>query len=436
MLTPILILAAALALYLAFNLGANDVANAMGTSVGAKSITLGQAIILAGLLEFTGAVLLGHQVSNRLVHGIIDPTAWSADPQPWLWAMVSVLLTAGLWLNLATVLGLPVSASHTVVGALAGAGLVAAGPQVVHWSGLGQISLAWGVTPLVSGAIAAGFYALLRRGILTARQPQAALCEWLPWLSVLLFGVFGAIAFPALERTPLAALPIPRQDLWLVLGGAGSLGLTWSTLRLRQRLELSSAQASKPEQLTSSEISETLEIPEQMLGRFQIVSACFVAFAHGANDVGNAVAPVGAIAYFLDAGALPGDEFAMPLWILTLGGLGIVLGLALLGKRVIATVGENIIELQPSSGFCAEMATATTVLLASRFGWPVSTSHALVGAVVGVGWVKLRDWRKIQLSTLRSIALTWGITIPAAGGIAALIFTGIRSGNSLLSPGI
>lgn len=414
-----LILAAVLALYLAFNLGANDVANAMGTSVGAKAITLGQAIVLAGILEFSGAVLLGHEVSNRLVNGIVDPMAWSADPEPWLWAMLSVLLTAGLWLNAATVFGLPVSASHTVVGALAGVGLVAAGPEVVNWPVLQQISLAWVVTPLVSGAIAAIFYAGVRQWILMQEQPIIALREWIPWLAVLLFAVFGAIVFPALGNTPLARLPIPEHDLWLGLGAVGAFVLTRTTLALNP-----GAESSTPASLSrrGSGSGQFVDPLEKIFGRFQVVSACFVAFAHGANDVGNAVAPMGAIAYFLNTGALPGDHFEMPLWILVLGGLGIVLGLAILGKRVIATVGENIIALQPSSGFCAEMATATTVLMASRLGLPVSTSHALVGAVVGVGWVKLRDWRAMELGTLRAIALTWVVTIPAAGAIAAILF--------------
>ncbi len=398
-----LIVAAILGLYLAFNLGANDVANAMGTSVGAKAITLVQAIVLAGILEFTGAVLLGHEVSARLVNGIITPSAWDAAPQDWLLAMLSVLLSAGVWLNLATLSGLPVSASHTVVGALAGVGLVAAGADVVNWGALGQISLAWIVTPLVSGAIAAGFYSLVRHWILMQAQPLRQLWEWIPWLAVLLFGVFGAIAFPALERTPLANLPIPQQDLGLLLGGIGVAGLSWNAWKELQNHPI-----------------------ERIFARFQVVSACFVAFAHGANDVGNAVAPVGAIAYFLQTQELPGDRFEMPLEILILGGVGIVLGLAILGHRVIKTIGESIIALQPSSGFCAELATATTVLAASRWGLPVSTSHALVGAVVGVGWVQLRDWRKLQWGTLRSILLTWIVTLPAAASLAALVFLGMR----------
>ncbi|NJM56151.1 MAG: inorganic phosphate transporter [Synechococcales cyanobacterium RU_4_20] len=425
---PTLIFAAILALYLAFNLGANDVANAMGTSVGSKAITLTQAIALAGVMEFAGAILLGHQVSQRLINDVIDPGAWSGDPQPWLWAMLAVLLTGGVWLNLSTLLSLPVSASHTVVGALAGAGLMAAGPEVVHWASLGQISLAWAITPLASGAIAAGVYSLIRRGILMQEQPLLQLREGVPGLAVLLFGVFGAIVFPALQRTAWVArwldnAIIPAPALGIGLSAIGALGLVWVSLKTivdTSNLDQTSC--------VSTEVGAQATL-ERVFGRFQVVSAGFVAFAHGANDVGNAVAPLGAIAFFLNTGQLPGDRPEMPLdlpfWILALGGVGLVLGLAILGKRVIATIGEGIIPLQPSSGFCAELATALTVLLASGLGLPVSTSHALIGAVVGVAWVQDRE--AIAWGTLQKIAITWGITIPAAAAIAAVSFAGIQA---------
>ncbi len=421
-----LLLAMVLALYLAFNLGANDVANAMGTSVGSKAIGWGQAIALAGVLEFLGAVLLGHQVSNRLVSSVIDPALWRADPQPWLWAMLSVLLTGGLWLNLATLRGLPVSASHAVVGALAGAGLMAAGPEAVDWASLGQISLAWVMTPLASGAIASGLYGLLRRAILLQVQPLVQLREWVPWLSVMLFGVFGAIVFPALERTLLDRFPyfpLSSQALGLGLGGLGAIALAVSVLRMIARLKAYDLN-NQWDEMPDDSLPRQPDF-ERVLGRFQVVSAGFVAFAHGANDVGNAVAPLGAIAVFLQTGELPGDRFEIPLWILGLGGMGLVLGLAVLGKRVIQTVGSEIISLQPSNGFCAELATAVTVLVASRLGLPVSTSHALVGAVVGVAWVQNR--RAIQWGTLRKIGIAWGVTIPAAGAIAAVSFAAIQA---------
>ena len=430
----LLIVAILLALYLAFNLGANDVANAMGTSVGSKAVTLGQAIAIAGVLEFSGALLLGQNVSARLITDIIAPERWQASPQQWLCAMLSVLLTAGLWLNLATVKGLPVSASHTVVGALTGVGLVAAGPEVIRWSTIGLISSAWVVTPLVSGVIAAGFYGVVQQGILRRANPMRALKEWIPWLAVALFSLVGAVVFPAVvERTALVNLPLPRHALCLGLDGLGVLLLSvWAFRGMGTGAEIVGAEAiaMQVDQGIPPSNAAATDVPllgiesgiEKVFGRFQVTSASFVAFAHGANDVGNAVAPVGAIVMILQTGQLPKSSFALPLWILALGGLGIVAGLALLGHRVIQTIGEDLIELKPSSGFSAELATAATVLAASALGLPVSTSHALVGAVVGVGWMEERDIRQVRLDTVGHIALTWGVTIPAAMAIAAAIF--------------
>ncbi len=432
----LLAVAIVLALYLAFNLGANDVANAMGTSVGSRAVTLGQAIAIAGILEFSGAVLLGQNVSARLITDIIAPERWQASSQQWLYAMLAVLLTAGLWLNLATAKGLPVSASHTVVGALTGVGLVAAGPEVIRWSTIGLISSAWVVTPLVSGVIAAGFYGVVQQGILRRPNPMQALKEWIPWLAVALFGLVGAVVFPALvERTALANLPLPHHDLWLALNALGVLLLSvWAFRGMGAGAEIAGAvtgdaaiASQTSEGISGLHPQSTLaKSPprglEKVFGRFQVTSASFVAFAHGANDVGNAVAPMGAIVLILQTGQLPMSGFALPLWILALGGFGIVAGLALLGHRVIQTIGEDLIELEPSSGFSAELATAATVLAASALGLPVSTSHALVGAVVGVGWVKTRDLRQVRLDTLGRIALTWVVTIPAAAAIAAVLF--------------
>lgn len=415
----VLAVAGVLAFYLAFNLGANDVANAMGTSVGSKAVTLGRAIALAGIFEFSGAVLLGQNVSARLITDIIAPERWQASPQQWLYAMLAVLLTAGLWLNLATAKGLPVSASHTVVGALAGVGLVAGGTGVIRWSTIGLISSAWVVTPVVSGAIAAGFYGIVQRGILRQPNPMQALREWIPWLAVALFGLVGTVVFPAVvERTALANLPLPRHDLWLGLDALGILLLSiWAFRGIAARAELVDGAV-----LPAIAADAPWFGLEKVFGRFQVTSASFVAFAHGANDVGNAVAPLGAIVLMLQTGQLPTGRFALPLWILVLGGLGIVAGLALLGHRVMQTIGEDLIELKPSSGFSAELATAATVLAASALGLPVSTSHALVGAVVGVGWVEMGDLRQVRLDMVGRIAVTWVVTIPAAAAIAAALF--------------
>ncbi|MBW4619460.1 MAG: inorganic phosphate transporter [Cyanosarcina radialis HA8281-LM2] len=409
-----------LAFYLACNLGANDVANSMGTSVGSKALTLKQAIIVAGILEFTGAVLFGGGVSETIATDIANPPLFAAAPQLLLSGMVAALISVGLWMQIATSRGWPVSSSHGIVGAIAGFSWVAAGVGAVDWSTIGAISIAWVLTPLASGIIAAAFYSLIKRAILDRPDPLASLQQWIPWLSVALLSIFGAIVLPALSapvNTWLAAnwgLNLPGQDLPIVVVAIGSVVLTrFSWQQLESGTETNAAKY------------PTCDRGERVWGKFQVLSACFVAFAHGSNDVGNAIAPLAAIVYIQSTGSVPLADFHVPLWILVVGGAGIVAGLAVWGKKVIATIGENIIALEPSSGFSAELATATTILLASRLGLPVSTSHALVGAVVGIGLVK--DWRSVRFQTLKSIGLAWLITIPVTTILGATIFWLIRA---------
>ena len=440
-------LTAILAFYVAWNLGANDVANAMGTSVGSKAVTLRQALMIAGILEFTGAVLFGHEVSATLATQVTNPDLFAGMPQLLMIGMVSVLLACGLWLQIATNKGWPVSSSHAVVGAIAGFSWVAAGVGAVDWANIGRISLAWVVTPVVSGSIAAAFYSFLKYSILERSNPIRQLQEWIPWLSSTLFSVFGVIVLPPLFQHPVfTTLPIPTHDFPIITGAIAAVVLTLISWRQLGQFTATSVLYPQPaasadrdiKAATNSQNPKTPIQPapttstsgsfpdpvERLLGRFQVLSACFVAFAHGSNDVGNAIAPLAAITYILRTGSVPLTGFSIPLWILILGGSGIVFGLAIWGKNVIATIGENIIPLQPSSGFCAEIATATTILIASRFGLPVSTSHSLVGAVVGIGLIQ--NWRKVQFQTIRSIALAWVITIPVATSLGAIIFIGLR----------
>ncbi|MBW4577535.1 MAG: inorganic phosphate transporter [Aphanothece sp. CMT-3BRIN-NPC111] len=414
-----IILVALLAFYLAWNLGANDVANAMGTSVGSKAVTLRQALVIAGVLEFTGAVLFGRAVSETLATEIVNPNLFASEPQLLVIGMVSVLIGCGLWMQIATSLGLPVSSSHAVVGAIAGFSWVAAGIGAVEWSSIGIISIGWVVTPLISGLIAALFYSIVKRWILDRPDPLVQLREWIPWLSATLLGVFGVIVLPTVSKpvqaflTEYLGVTIPAHDIPIAIGAITTLGLSWFSWR---QLGIGDGDTEDKSQLQNP--------VERQLGRFQVLSACFVAFAHGSNDVGNAIAPLAAIVYIQRTGSVPLAGLSIPLWILILGGLGIVGGLAVWGKKVIATIGEGIIPLQPSSGFCAELATATTILLASRLGLPVSTSHALVGAVVGIGLVKSRE--SVRFQTVQSIGLAWLITIPISGSLGAIIFLILR----------
>ncbi|BAY11620.1 inorganic phosphate transporter [Calothrix sp. NIES-2098] len=410
-----LALVAVLAFYVAFNLGANDVANAMGTSVGSKAVTLKQALIIAGVLEFAGAVLFGHEVTETLATKIANPALFAATPQILVMGMVTVLLASGVWLQIATSRGLPVSSSHAVVGAIAGFSWVALGVDAIDWSSIGSITIAWILTPIVSGAIAALFYSQIKRWILEQPNQLMQLNEWLPWLSASLLGIFGVIVLPSLTQ-PLTnffidrfGLNIPSYDIPIFTGAIAAVGLTFYSW---QQLDNSKIQNSN---------SHLQNPTERLFGRFQLLSACFVAFAHGSNDVGNAIAPLAAIVYINQTGSVPIDGITIPIWILILGGVGIVGGLAIWGKKVIATIGENIISLQPSSGFCAELATATTILLASRLGLPVSTSHALVGGVVGIGLVQ--NIKSIKFQTLKGIAAAWLITVPVSAILSAAIFS-------------
>lgn len=390
-----LLLPCLLALYVACTLGANDVANSMGTSVGSKAITLRQALIIAGILEFAGAIGFGQRVSQTLISGIIDPAQFTADPIALLMGMTASLLACGIWLQIATRQGWPVASSHAIVGAIAGFGCISLGFNAVHWSTVKLISLTWILTPIASGTIAALFYSQVRHWILNQSDPIAQLQEWLPWLSALLVSVFGVIVLPPIVHSLPIDLPLPDHDLPIAIGAVATVAIaSWRTTEV-----------------------------EAQMARLQLLSACCVAFAHGSNDVGNVVAPLAAIVAIVQTRAVPA-ELTVPLWILAIGGAGIVLGLAVWGKNVIATIGSGIITLQPSSGFCAELATAATILFASRFGLPVSTSHALVGAVAGIGLVQRWYDSETQMdrSILRQIALAWVLTVPVAASLAIAIF--------------
>jgi inorganic phosphate transporter, PiT family len=287
------------------------------------------------------------------------------------------------------------------------------GVGAIDWSSIKLITIGWVLTPIITGIIAALFYSLIQRWILNQPNQIIQLNEWIPWLSTTLVGAFGVIVLPTLTH-PVAefftnkfGLNIPFYDYSLLVGAVAVVGLTVYSWRLVEK-------------------GGNNSLIERIFARYQLLSACFVAFAHGSNDVGNAIAPLAAIVYTVNGTEVPitQTEVDVPLWILVLGAAGIVAGLAILGKNVIATIGESIIALQPSSGFCAELATAITILIASRFGLPVSTSHALVGGVVGIGLVQ--DLKSIKFSTLQNIAAAWVVTVPVSALLSALIFYALK----------
>ncbi|MEM7756748.1 MAG: inorganic phosphate transporter [Cyanobacteria bacterium P01_A01_bin.40] len=401
-----LILVSVLAAYVAWNLGANDVANSMGTSVGSKAITLTQAIVIAGILEFTGAVVFGKQVSATLATKVANPTLFVNAPETFLLGMIAVLLSCGIWLQFATSRGLPVASSHAVVGAIAGFSWVALGKEAIAWNNIGLICLGWIITPIISAMVAASLYSLLRYWLLEAENTLQQLLEWIPWLSAILVSVFGVIVLPTILQLPVFNyVSFSKRTISLSIGLLATGSITYYAWHKFQ---------------TYCQQKIELRIVERLMGKFQVLSACFVAFAHGSNDVGNAIAPLAAIVFIFNLGIVPTENLDVPLWILVLGGLGIVAGLAVQGKKVIATVGENIISLVPSTGFCAEIATASTILIASRIGLPVSTSHALVGSVIGIGLTS--SHQDVRWETIQSVVLAWVITLPVAALLGALIF--------------
>ena len=403
-----------LAFYVAWNLGANDVANSMGTSVGSKAIALTQAIVIAGILEFIGAVVFGHEVSTTLGTKVANPSLFVDRPQVLLAGMIAVLLACGLWLQIATSKGLPVASSHAVVGAIAGFSWLAIGTEAIDWQNISLICLGWLITPVVGAIVAAGFYSLLQYWVINRANSEQQLEEWIPWLSSVLVGIFGLIVLPIILNEPIFDfIPIPKHRIALGLGGIGAIAIT-----IYNWQKLNKSSLGKTDK-NNNRVNPN--IVERVMGQFQLLSACFVAFAHGSNDVGNAIAPLAVIIYIINLNSVPLNDLNIPLWILVLGGLGIVMGLAVQGKKVISTVGENIIALVPSSGFCAEIATATTILLASRIGLPVSTSHALVGSIIGIGLIGQSE--KVRWSTIKSVVLAWVITLPIAAIFSATIFS-------------
>jgi inorganic phosphate transporter, PiT family len=402
-----------LAFFLAWNLGANDVANAMGTSVGSKVLNLRQAILLAGVLELAGAILFGRQVTVTLTGKVTHLQVFNEYPHLFILSVVAELLATCLWIFCATARGWPVASSHAAVGAIAGANAIALGFSALDISTLGTITLAWLLTPLASGLISASFFAILQYGILNQAEPSERWCNWTPWLSVVVVGLVGGLVLPT-AIDPLAIFfelhwgwNLPRQDYVLGIGVLGVLALAvWVSQETKER---------------AGDRSEV----EQQLGKFQIVSACCMAFAHGSNDVGHAVAPLASFAVFWQTQTIPSSVTTVPLWILGLGGVGIVAGLATWGKKVIMTVGEDLIALKPSSGFCAELGAATTVLLASSWGLPVSSTHALVGSVVGIGLVQ--GMGALKWSMVKQIVAAWVVTVPISITLSAGLFLGLRS---------
>lgn len=400
-----LILAAAFGLFMAWGIGANDVANAMATSVGAKALTIKQAILVAAVFEFAGAYLAGGQVTATIRRGIIDQQAVSDQPELLVFGMLSALLAAGTWLAIASRRGWPVSTTHSIVGAIVGFGVVGMGFSAVEWPKIGKIVASWVVSPVLAGLIAYFLFQSVQKLILRKDDPLEAARRYVPFYIFLVGFIMSLVTiFKGLKHLDLHLSNAQSYGLAVIIGFI-TMGIGIALIR---RLKLSEPD---DEEFRFRNV-------ERIFGVLMIFTACGMAFAHGSNDVANAIGPVAAVVSVVQSGAVT-VETALPKWVLLLGAGGIVFGLATYGFKVIQTVGRKITELTPSRGFAAELAAATTVVLASGTGIPISTTQTLVGAVLGVGFA--RGMEAINLRVVGTIFASWVITLPA-GAVLAIIF--------------
>ena len=406
-----LALAIAFGVYMTWGIGANDVANAMGTSVGSRAITVKQAILIAAVFEFTGAFLAGGNVTSTIRKGIIDPTPITGQPEILVYGMLAALLAAAIWLTVASWRGWPVSTTHSIVGALVGFALAGIGVDAVQWGQIGMIVASWVISPALGGLLAFVMMQSIRKFILNTDNPFRNAQRFGPFYVFLLGFVISLVTlFKGLKHLNLD-LSVTASFSLAVLFGALIAFIGWLLIR-RVRLD------------PSADRDYHFASVEKIFTPMMIFSACSMAFAHGSNDVANGIGPLAAIVSVIDSGGEIAQKSPLPLWLLALGGTGIVIGLATLGYRVMKTIGTSITELTPTRGFSAELAAAATVVLASRTGLPVSTTHILVGAVIGVGLA--RGMGAIDLRVIGKIVASWLVTLPAGGVLAALFFFALK----------
>lgn len=386
---------------MAFSLGANDAANSMASSVGAKALTIRQAVLIAGLMNFFGAVFMGAQVTATISEGIVDSAALG-DPKLVTLGMFATLLTAGFWVLGSTLTGFPVSSTHAIVGGLMGFGLVAADADAVHWNKLIEIFISWIVSPALGGLVAWGLYYLLRKSMLDKKDLFAAALKWCPiWMGL----TAGVIVTAVILETPVGQNLEDNVYLFITTVVFFILYMREMGKNLIQEFLL--------------KLDRHENAVEQLFRRMQIFTSAYVSLSHGANDVANAFGPVTAIYLIAKYHNLP-EQAEVPTLMLLIGGIGIAVGIAVLGKKVIATVGEGITKLNNTKGFSVDFSIASTVLLASRMGLPVSSTTVAVGAVTGVGLAHGRE--HVQFKVLAKIVMMWVLTVPVAAVTGAVFY--------------
>ena len=404
--TILMVLAIVFGLYMTWGVGANDLANAMGTSVGAGAVTVKQAIGIAIVFEFAGAVLAGGNVTNTIRKGIIDPTSIVDRPEILVYGMLAALLAAAVWLMIASAKGWPVSTTHSIVGALVGFAIVGIGPEAVNWGKIGKIIASWVVSPVIGGTISFLLVMSTRKLIFDTENPLKNAKRYAPFYIFMVGFIISLVTlFKGLKHLNIHLSGIQSFALATAIGILTAL-LGWSLIR---------KVAEDPDADREFHFASV----EKVFTPMMLFTACSMAFAHGSNDVANGIGPLAAVVSIVSSGGEVMQKSQMPIWILVVGGAGIVTGLVTLGYRVMLTVGTKITELTPSWGFCAELAAASTVVLASRTGLPVSTTHILVGSVLGVGLA--RGIGALDLRVVMNIIISWVVTLPA-GAVMAMAF--------------
>ncbi len=400
-------MAAIFGLLMAFGIGANDVANAMGTSVGSKALTIKQAILVAMVFEFAGAFLAGGEVTSTIRKGIIDSTSLAGTPELLVFGMMASLLAAGIWLIVATYFGWPVSTTHSIVGAIVGFAAAGIGFEIVNWGKVGSIVVSWVVSPLLSGTLAFLIFTSVQKLILNTAEPLENAKKYVPYYMFLAGFVIALVTL--LKGLKHVGIKFDAVTGVTIAVGIGLLVLFAGKFFI-----------SRQKNGSSNDTQFQYASVEKVFAVLMVVTACGMAFAHGSNDVANAIGPLAAVVGIVQNHGEIAAKSILPLWILLLGGVGIVSGLAIYGRRVMATVGKKITELTPSRGFAAELAAATTVVIASGTGLPISTTHTLVGAVLGVGMA--RGIAALNLGILKKIVVSWVVTLPAGAFLSMVFF--------------
>ncbi|HJO56838.1 MAG TPA: inorganic phosphate transporter [Nitrospinaceae bacterium] len=404
--TFLLVFAITACVYMACNIGANDVANAMGTSVGSGSLTFKQAIAVAAVAEFAGAYFVGGHVSDTIRKGMLDPSIFADVPIHLVYGMIGALVASAVWLNIASYLGWPVSTTHSIVGAVIGFGVVAGGLDAVSWGRVGQVVMSWVISPVMGGLCAYILFRFISHQIFRRRNPLLYAKWLLPYMVFMVCVILAnAMFYKGLKNLHLDLSFVEAMAYAFVVG---VIGFYFSKILVK-----------KVPDVPKRDIHRQLESTENIFKYLQILTAFYIAFAHGSNDVANAVGPLAAVVSILKNGSVA-MKVEMPSWILAMGGACIVFGLLVWGRRVMETIGSKITEITPSRGFCATFGAATIVLICSKMGLPVSTTHTLVGSVIGVGFA--RGLPTLNLGIIQEIVMSWLATVPFTAILSAIIF--------------